>query len=318
MLKTGVPLEGALKQLCADMQRGQLREELARLENDLTQGTPLCTAIAKRNLPELYVRMIQIGVKSNDLPGVLILIADYYQRMNSLKTRLKTLMVYPGIVLGISFFVTVLVALLFHTITSQLMDGVLGSGSFFGLSFWPFLALILFPAFFGLIFFSFLLAFLIPSVKRKVVGCLPGFKDAHLANLARSMSILLRGGCSLSESISLLAPIQTETQYGKELEQWQKNVISGQGQFKDFASSRKYIPSLFYWIVINSGEECAAGLAQAAEIYYERAMQRMEICLYAVVPISIVIIGLMIGVQILALNQGIFRALYDSLFICLD
>ncbi len=46
MLKSGIPLEGALKQLCAAMRRGALRGELEKLEADLTQGVPLAEALA--------------------------------------------------------------------------------------------------------------------------------------------------------------------------------------------------------------------------------------------------------------------------------
>ena len=38
MLKTGIPLEGALRQLCAQMRRGRLRAELEALEADLAAG----------------------------------------------------------------------------------------------------------------------------------------------------------------------------------------------------------------------------------------------------------------------------------------
>ena len=45
MLKSGVPLEGSLHQLCSTMNRGALRGELEALERDLTQGTPLEKAV---------------------------------------------------------------------------------------------------------------------------------------------------------------------------------------------------------------------------------------------------------------------------------
>jgi hypothetical protein len=44
--------------------------------------------------------------KSNDLPGVLTLLADRYQRRHSLVTRLKGLMVYPMIVLCSAFLLS--------------------------------------------------------------------------------------------------------------------------------------------------------------------------------------------------------------------
>ena len=78
MLKTGIPLEGALRQLCAQMRRGRLRAELEALEADLVRGLPLAEALAARKLPEFYVKMIQLGARTNDLPGILTLVADYY------------------------------------------------------------------------------------------------------------------------------------------------------------------------------------------------------------------------------------------------
>src|ERR1051325_1510721 len=44
MLRDGIPLEGALRKLCEEMRRGQLRDELQALEADLAKGTPMTDA----------------------------------------------------------------------------------------------------------------------------------------------------------------------------------------------------------------------------------------------------------------------------------
>jgi len=88
MLRDGIPLEGALSRLRQEMRRGPLRTELELLEGDLARGVPLGEAIRARQLPELYQRMLLVGVKSNDLPAVLILLGDYYQRRHNIWTRL--------------------------------------------------------------------------------------------------------------------------------------------------------------------------------------------------------------------------------------
>ena len=71
MLRDGIPLEGALRRLCQEMRAGLLRTELQSLEADLAKGTPMADALQPRQLPELYKRMILVGVKSSDLPGAL-------------------------------------------------------------------------------------------------------------------------------------------------------------------------------------------------------------------------------------------------------
>ena len=50
LLIDGVPLEGALRQVAAEL-RGPLREELTSLESDLSRGVPLVEAIERRRLP---------------------------------------------------------------------------------------------------------------------------------------------------------------------------------------------------------------------------------------------------------------------------
>jgi type II secretory pathway component PulF len=72
MLKSGIPLEGALRQLSANMRRGRLREELQALEADLAKGVPLKEALATRALPEFYVKMVQLGARTGDLRELLV------------------------------------------------------------------------------------------------------------------------------------------------------------------------------------------------------------------------------------------------------
>src|SRR5581483_4200807 len=110
----GIPLEGALQQLAAGMKAGAFRDEIDQLHADLARGTPLSDALARRRLPEFYVRMIELGARSQDLPGVLTLLADHYQRANALWSRLKGLMVYPLLVILVSLGLTLMLSIMFR------------------------------------------------------------------------------------------------------------------------------------------------------------------------------------------------------------
>src|SRR6266446_852392 len=136
MLRDGIPLEGALKQLCAGMKVGPLRAELQQLEAELTRGTPLKESLAGRALPEFYLRMVEIGARSNDLPGVLVLLADHYHRANALWTRLKGLMVYPLIVVVVSLGLTLMVALAFGHFLATFFDQLAPGRTFSVVSVW--------------------------------------------------------------------------------------------------------------------------------------------------------------------------------------
>ena len=120
MVRDGIPLESALRRLCADMRQGQLRSELEKLEADLAKGRPLREAAAARQLPDLYRQMLEVGAQSNNLPAVLTMLADHYQRRHVVWTRLKGLMVYPVIVLVgaflLSCFLAFIVTKMMHSV----------------------------------------------------------------------------------------------------------------------------------------------------------------------------------------------------------
>src|SRR5271169_6739307 len=126
MLRDGIPLEGALRRLCQEMRRGQLRDELQALEADLAKGVPMADALKPRQLPELYKRMILVGVKSGDLPGALTMLADYFQRQNNVWTRLKSLLTYPLIVMFAAFLVSVALAFIGTRVIGPSMKEMLG------------------------------------------------------------------------------------------------------------------------------------------------------------------------------------------------
>src|SRR5215475_12609287 len=98
MLRDGIPLEGALRQLCRGMRNSPLRVKIEQLENELSRGTPLKDALSRSGVPEFYRRIVEICARSNDRRGMLTMLGDHYHRAHCVWTKLKGLMVYQLIV----------------------------------------------------------------------------------------------------------------------------------------------------------------------------------------------------------------------------
>src|SRR3989441_5963262 len=309
MLKTGIPLEGALRQLCETMRRGRLRTELELLQTDLARGAPLREAVAARKLPELYARMVQVGQQGNDLPGMLTLLADYYHRLNAIAARLKGLMVYPAIVLvttiALFAFLTWLYATLIETFMPEFLEGY---GMPYGVrgSIWlPVIWLCLLSA-------SFVAALLIPRCRDWLRWRLPAFKEAGFSQFASSMKLMLQNGGQLRDALALMQQLERGTAAGAELERWQTRLAAGHGKFADLAAGGKIFPPLFVWLVAQAGEDLAEGFGRAAEIYYARAAHRVEMLLYAALPVAVLVLGALIFLQtypLLSLLVGILDSL---------
>jgi len=306
MLKSGVPLEGALRELSATMQRGALRDELAALEADLAKGTPLGDALAKRKLPDFYVRMVQVGAKSGDLPGVLLLLADYYSRMNSVWTRLKGLMVYPFIVLVLGTLIAAFLAHTFGVLLESFLrdyDSLIGYGrgtmnpDVLRVAVWV-------PAgFFGICTLALVACLTSNALRSRLRSFLPGFREANLAQLAAAMNLMLQSGTTLKDALDLAIHAEGRSALGVELGRWRQSLAAGRTKFADVAAGARAVPPLFIWLVASAGENLTQGFARAAELYYARAVHRIEMMLYAALPASVILLGVIIVMQAWPFHQ---------------
>jgi type II secretory pathway component PulF len=296
MLQQGIPLEGAIRQLCAGMKTGALRAECQALEADLARGTPLGEAIARRNLPELYQRMVQLGVRSDDLPGVLLLLADHHQRTNNLWTRLQGLMVYPVLVVLVSLALTLLVSLTISRFLNEFLHIVQYPrpllSTIMTFSLW------LPPLVLGLLAIGLATAFCSRRWRARLRWKLPAFREASLAQLASALALMLRKGTPLPEALALAQSLEAGTPVAKPLATWQHALATGHQQPLPANGSLLPIPPLFLWLVQQSGEDLSSGFQKAADVYQARAKYQTELMLYGALPVSMLLLGLMILWQV--------------------
>lgn len=310
MLRSGIPLEGALRQLSEAMSHGALRNELTELERDLARGTPLRTALASRHLPKLYVQMMQIGIESGDLPSILTLLADYYQNANSLWVRLKGLMVYPVFVLIAGLLLSWLLFFLGSALFNIAEFDVLSRNA-------PRVSssnLLVLPVLLLFLVVCLAVVLVTPGFRAKLRWRIPGFKEAALSQFALAMEMMLRRGTDLGEAVRLMQQLEGESPAGKDLERWHGRLAGGEGKLQEFAESSRVFPRFFVWLA-SSGEDLASGFGQAAAIYRERAFYKIELALYAALPVSILVLSILIISQLTpAMRQLIWfmDALGDS------
>ncbi len=295
MLRDGIPLEGALQRLCGEMRPGTLRSELELLAADLSKGIPLAKAAQARKLPDLYRQLLQVGAASNDLPGILTLLADYYQRRHLISTRLKGLMVYPLIVLVCALSLSCLLSYLSATVGAMLFAGAPG----FTTDSSRVLAIFsLTPVLLGLVLAATLIAAASPGLRRTLRWRLPALREASLAQTGAALSLLIKSGVPLNDALALVAQLEEGTPAGREISRWREKLSAGNGKFSEMASGGKVFPPMFVWMVANAGEDLGAGFQRASEIYQARSGYRTEMLLYSALPCAVLALGIMIIIQV--------------------
>lgn len=301
MLRQGVPLESALGRLCAEMRAGRLREELGKFHADLARGVPLAEAVAARKLPAFYGQMLQIAARTNDLPGVLTLVADYYAQKNLIATKLKGLMVYPAIVLVTSLAVSAWLSVVMMRLSREIFefdifermsfDGTLHSPANIKMAVW------FAPSVLAVLVGLWLLTLVLPSWRGWLRWRLPAFREASLARIASALHLLVRGGCPLPDALRLVATMEPTMPVGHTLTRWADRLASGRSLTEATADDRLF-PPLFLWLVTSAGEDLPAGLQRAAELYQARSTRRAEAMLQAALPVAIIGIGFLILSQL--------------------
>lgn len=299
MLRDGIPLEGALRRLCGEMRRGNLRDELQALEADLAKGTPMADALAPRQLPELYKRMILVGVKSGDLPGALTMLADYFQRQNNVWTRLKSMMTYPLIVMFVAFLISLVLAFAWSCVIGPSfkdiysgMNITMPKLTLFTLA--TLQAIWIFPIALAILFLLMLSLVFLPTLRGKFLWRLPAFKEAVVSRVAASVNLLLKNGVSLPDAIGLTRQLESNSTVAADLQQWESRLADGAAKFSEVAAGNKMIPPMFVWIVSGAGENLAEGFQRAAEIYHARAIYRTEVALFSVLPLASLFLGVVV------------------------
>jgi type II secretory pathway component PulF len=112
MLKSGIPLEAGLKKMTESMSSGRLKDQLGQLGERLEKGQAVEQAVEGLDLPDTYKRLLVLGQESQSMSKVLSCVADYYERIGTLVTRLRGLAIYPMLILVCGLLVAGLMAFL--------------------------------------------------------------------------------------------------------------------------------------------------------------------------------------------------------------
>lgn len=304
MLRDGIPLEGALQKLCAEMQSAALRNELQLLATDLARGLPLREAVTRRQLPELYQCLLAVGAESNDLPGVLTLIADHYQRRYTIWTKLKGMLVYPLIVLIASLLLSVLLAYMLDKLVWPSMAVFAGQmPPAIHVSLW------LPPILLGALLALAVGTLVIPRVRQFLRWRVPSFRESSLAQVASALALLIRNGVALDQALALIERMEAGSRAGEEISAWRRRLAAGHAKFTELAAPGPAFPPLFIWLVAHNREDLGAGFQRAADIYQSRANHRADMLLYSALPCSVLALGLLVVLQV----QPVFHSLIQMM-----
>ena len=252
-------------------------------------------AVDGLDLPDTYKRLLALGQESQSMPKVLSCVADYYERIGTLVTRLRGLAIYPMLILVCGLLVAGLMAFLASMLKNDLAiltDDFFGRGrselSQLFASSW----ISIFPmGVFAVGFLFYVIVLRSQKMRRFFSWKIPMLRDAALAQYAGLAEALLTSGARLPEVIRMVRKLESGSAMETDLAQIEQNLAEGHAGYDSASRGCRTIPDFFNWIVAQAGEDVTAGFGHARTIYTSRAESKMQAFLYCFLPVNILLIG---------------------------
>lgn len=322
MLEAGLPIVKSLEILAEQQKNRYFKTVLRDIKYKVETGSSLSEALS--NYPKifsnLYLQMVRSGEASGNLDEILKRLAEYLEKIIAIKSKIKHAMVYPSVILFVTFIVVSIIMLFVIPKFAEIYEG---AGQTLPL---PTQILINISKNFGKILVGFLLIviglFVFINFYRKtergryvtdklmlrlpLVGGL--LHKAAVARVSRTLANLVGGGVQLLPAILIAGETSGNKVIEKAMEEIRINVSAGQS-IADPMQGTGVFPYILVEMV-RIGElsgKLEEMLNKTAEFLEEEVDRMVQTLSTLVEPILIVILGVVVGSILVALYLPIFK-----------
>lgn len=322
VLQAGIPLVRGLRGLAADMSSRGLCLAVDDVALRIERGEGLSEAMATH--PEafnkMYVSMIRAGERAGTLDDILEDLATYLEKIDAIKTKVRSAMSYPIFVLVFAVLATLF--MLFKIVPTfaeiyqelgqelpSLTKAVIAASNSIRHN-----AIVS-----GLVVFAViaLLAFwsrtrggryALDSFVIRVPLFGPIVRKAVMSRFSRTLGILVRSGLPILEAMELVKGAVGNSYVAGAIEEAKERISAGQGITGAFRSTGRF-PEMVLQLMA-TGEESGSidsMLIKASEFYDRQVEAAVHGITSLIEPVMVVLVGGIIGVVVVAMFLPIFH-----------
>lgn len=322
MVNSGLSLLRGLSILVDQADNPELRRVLGVVRGEVESGTALSTAFAKHPaaFPPLMVNMTKAGEIGGFLDSVMLQIAENYEAEVKLRSKVKSAMTYPTVVLCIAILAVVVMLIfivptfagLFKSLggTLPLPTRILVTLSKGLRLIAPVLVVLLIAGFkvWGKVKRSDRVRNVVDPLKLKlpVFGTL--FQKIALTRFSRNLGTMMASGVPILQSLDIVADTTGNIVLGRAVRDVQGSVRKG-AELAAPLNDHPVFPTMVVQMM-SVGEQTGALDAMLHKIaeFYDQEVESMTESLTALIePIMIAFLGALVGSMIVALYMPIFK-----------
>jgi general secretion pathway protein F len=316
LVRSGIQVTEAIGAIGEQLENPLFKKILAEVKRNVSEGATLANAMKRhpKVFSDLYVNMVASGESSGTLDVVFERLADVTESQVRLRSKLTSALVYPAIMLTMSFGI---VFLMMVFVIPKITELLLNMGKklpaptefLIGVSNivrdWWWLLIILFV----------LMVWAFNRWRRSEQGrpkwdrwmlTFPIFgkltRELGVARFSRTLATLLAAGVPILNALAIVQNVIGNVILGKVVEQAREAVKEGQPIADALKKSREFPPMVVHMIGVGerSGqlEQMLNNVANSYEMQSEQKVTRLTAVLE---PLMIVMMGLVIGFMVVAI-----------------
>ncbi|MDH5648601.1 MAG: type II secretion system F family protein [Gammaproteobacteria bacterium] len=323
MLNAGIPIAQSFEIVGKGHENPSMREMITAIKNDIESGTNLTQALSKHPLyfDALYCNLVAAGEQAGILDTILDKVATYKEKIENIKSKIKSALFYPTAVVVVAFIITVILLVYVIPQFQTLFEGfganlpaltqfVIDLSKFFQ-SWWYVITGVIIA-----VVSSFTYTYKRSDkmqatldrliLKAPVIGDI--IKKATIARFCRTLATMFAAGVPLVEALDSVAGAAGNRVY-YEGTMAIKNDVSTGTQLQTAMTSTALFPNMVVQMVAIGEEsgELDNMLGKVADFYETEVDDAVEGLSSLLEPIIMAFLGVVIGGLVVAMYLPIFK-----------
>jgi type IV pilus assembly protein PilC len=321
MINAGANIANALDVLKNQTANKKLKKTLSEAHDDVQKGISLSEAFGKHKdvFPDLLINMINTGEVSGNLDVIMSRMAAHFEKENKINNQLKSAMVYPLVLAGLSVAVVIFLLTFIMPTFTGMFEGsgvplpaptkiVMGLSKFIR-SKWYILLAIIGGGVYGMKTYAKTPAgrLSLDALKLK----LPIIKDttekAIVSRFTRTLSTVIASGVTLVQALEVVKKVVENKVAEKSIDIIKEKVLKGVSLGEALGEATIFPMMLHSMIKI--GEESGSLddiLDKTADFYDEELEAALKRLTTMIEPLMIIIMGVIIGFIVIAMMMPMF------------
>ena len=322
MINAGLPLIQCLDLLSQQEQNKTFAKIIITVKEDIEGGSTLHDALKKhpRVFDELFVNLVAAGESGGILDVVLNRLSNYMEKAMKLKSRVKSAMTYPAIVLVVAVAVVALLLVYVIPVFKKLfenMGGQLPGPTQFLINVSEFTqSYFLFMIGFLAVFVYLFRRYYRTEKGRRTVDALvlkapvfgPLIKKVAVAKFTRTLSTMLGAGVPILEGLSIVSKTAGNVIVESAIMKTRQSISEGRTIAEPLAETDIFPPMVVQMIAVGEATGALdAMLAKIADFYDDEVDIAVGALTTMLEPFMMVFLGVVVGGMIICMYLPIFK-----------